>query len=372
MALLFEPYPHVLGGAQRVDALLAATACQHDWDVEVLVTAEGPAPAAVRAAGGVVGVVAAPPALARYGRTTTGWRRVRAAAALPAYWARVHRAVAARRAAVVHVVDHRGMLLAGAPARSAGASVVWHLHAVDRERLIDAMGSRLAAAILVPSSSAAQRLAHLPAHLVRVVGNPLLHQLPSALPDRPTGATVLSLARHHPDKGSDVLIRAWPAVVAACPSARLRIVGPTQVGAEEVPGRLRALAAAVGVADSVAVFDPVADASEELRGARVYVQASRERTESFGLAVLEAMAAGVPVVATDVAGLTDLVADRRTGLLVPPEQPEALAAALVELLTDEALADRVRAGAFERAVSEEHRPDRYVERITGVWEAVAS
>lgn len=372
-AIVFDPYAHVVGGAQRVDALLAAEMPALGWTVELLTTADGPLPQLVRGRGAPVGVVAVPPALARYGRTTTGWHRARAAAALPVYWLRLRREVRERAAVVVHVVDHRGMLLAGVPARAGGAAVVWHLHAVDRHRLIDRIGTLVSEAILVPSRSAVdRRLGHLPSDRVRVVGNPLLEPGPPDVPPRPAGTTVLMLARHHPDKGADVLVRAWPAVLARHPDARLRIVGPTQAGSEQVPHDLRRLAAALGVLDTVSVDAQARPAGEELGAARVYVQPSRERTESFGLAVLEAMAAGVPVVATDVSGLADLVDDRRTGLLVPPEDPEALSRAIVELLGDDALGDALRAAAHARATGPDHQPATYLLRIAAAWDAATA
>ena len=89
----------------------------------------------------------------------------------------------------------------------------------------------------------------------------------------------------------------------------------------------------------------------------MYVQPSRERTETFGLALLEAMAAGVPVVATDVSGLTDLVDHETTGLLVPPEDPDALAGAVVRLLTDERARRGVARLAYARAASDTYSED---------------
>lgn len=372
-AVVFDPYAHVVGGAQRVDALLAAEMHALGWSVELVTTADGPLPRLVRGVGAPVGVVAVPPPLARYGRSTTGWHRARAAAALPAYWLRLRRALRERAAHVVHVVDHRGMLLAGVPARASGAAVVWHLHAVDRHRLIDRIGTLVSEAILVPSRSAVdRRLGHLPGNRVHVVGNPLLEPGASEVPPRPTSRTVLTLARHHPDKGADVLLRAWPAVLARHPDARLRIVGPTQAGSELVPRDLRRLADELGVGGTVSVDAQARPSGEELGAARVYVQPSRERTETFGLAVLEAMAAGVPVVATDVSGLADLVDHRRTGLLVAPEDPQALSLAIIELLEDDPLADALRAAAHTRATGPDHQPTTYLLRIAAAWDAAAA
>ena len=70
--------------------------------------------------------------------------------------------------------------------------------------------------------------------------------------------------------------------------------------------------------------------------------------EGLGVAVLEAMAAGKPVVATKVGGLTELVEDQITGLLVPPEDPSALARSISQLVSQRGLAEEMGARAWER------------------------
>ena len=99
------------------------------------------------------------------------------------------------------------------------------------------------------------------------------------------------------------------------------------------------------MADALELVGFVDQPQEWLRGARCYVQPSRERSEILPLAVLEAMGLGLPVIATDVGGLSDVVDDGVTGLLVEAEDPIALAEALVRVLGDDALADRLRSGA---------------------------
>ena len=91
-------------------------------------------------------------------------------------------------------------------------------------------------------------------------------------------------------------------------------------------------------------LDSVADL---LRSADLFLLPSR--SESFGLGALEAMACGVPVVASNVGGLPEVVVDGQTGALAPPEDVEAMAAAAVELLRDSERWRRARAAAVERA-----------------------
>jgi glycosyltransferase involved in cell wall biosynthesis len=86
------------------------------------------------------------------------------------------------------------------------------------------------------------------------------------------------------------------------------------------------------------------------------------------LAVLEAMAMGLPVVATRVGGLPELVEDGVTGLLVEPERPEALAEALVRVLGDRALADRL-GQAGRRLVLEDYTVDRFTDQVVPLYPA---
>lgn len=147
-------------------------------------------------------------------------------------------------------------------------------------------------------------------------------------------------------KGVDQLIRAF-ALLTDLPEAQLKLIG----GGDDVDNLLK-LAAELGVADRVI-------AAGELRGqelvaavqqARAGVLSSVSDSECFGTALAEAQACGTPAVGTAVGGLPFTVADGETGLIVPPRDPEALAAALRTLLTDDALADRMGRAGRRRVV----------------------
>ena len=138
------------------------------------------------------------------------------------------------------------------------------------------------------------------------------------------GAPVIgAVGRLSEEKGHRYLIQAMPAVLRECPKARLVLVG---YGALE--GELRGRASSLGLDGSV-TFTGEKDSAEMLPSFDLFVQPSLY--ESQGLALLEAMAAGVPAIATDVGGVGDVVRDGETGLLVPSADPEALARAIVRL-----------------------------------------
>ena len=136
---------------------------------------------------------------------------------------------------------------------------------------------------------------------------------------------VLAVCRLEPQKGVDVAVRALARVRDEQPKARLVVLGE---GPERA--RLGVLAGELGV--PLHLPGRVPDVAAWLGRAAVLVHPVR--WEGFGLAVLEAMLAGLPVVASGVSSLPELVVDGETGLLVPPDYPIALAAAIGRVLAD--------------------------------------
>ena len=155
-----------------------------------------------------------------------------------------------------------------------------------------------------------------------------------------------------------MLLAALPTLHRRLPAVRLLVAGDG-----EHREALVARTAALGLSPAVA-FLGRADAGRVqalLAGARALVVPSTY--EGMPLVVLEAMAAGVPVVASRVSGIPEVVVDGETGWLVPPEDPEALAAALTAVLADPA--EAARRGAAGRArVAERFRPAVAAE----IWE----
>ena len=187
------------------------------------------------------------------------------------------------------------------------------------------MSRRLAAHVGVGESAAreVERGNGLPPGSLRVVHNGVPdHPLPRI--PRGEGAPVVgALARFDEQKGLDVLLRA----LVDLPDVRALLVG----GGEQEDA-LRRLAADLGVADRVELRAWSADPRAVLAGLDVFVLPSRY--EGFPLSVVEAMLAGVPVVATDVGSVGEAVRDRDTGYLVPAEDPVALAAGIWAALAD--------------------------------------
>jgi glycosyltransferase involved in cell wall biosynthesis len=155
----------------------------------------------------------------------------------------------------------------------------------------------------------------------------------------PDGSPIVGVvARLEPEKGHPTLLEAWPAVLESVPNAHLLIVGE---GSEREALELHALG--LGINKSVTFTGRRDDVPAVTAALDVAVLPSYR--EAQGLSILEAMALSRPVVASAVGGIPEMIEHGRTGLLVPPRDPAALAASLVRLLTDHPYADTLaRAG----------------------------
>jgi glycosyltransferase involved in cell wall biosynthesis len=158
------------------------------------------------------------------------------------------------------------------------------------------------------------------------------------LPGEPVAVTLANLTWQ---KSHDVLLRATAKVVTACPAFRLVLIGE---GPER--SRIEGLVEELRLGDKVLLAGSVTEGSRLLRNFRFSVLSSRQ--ESFPNAVVESMAAGVPVVATSVGGIPEVIRHGIDGMLVPPGEPDALAEAMLKLLLDPQLAARMGEAARER------------------------
>jgi glycosyltransferase involved in cell wall biosynthesis len=161
-------------------------------------------------------------------------------------------------------------------------------------------------------------------------------------PDQPLVGTVCVM---RPQKALEVLLDAFAIVHERFPDAVALLVGE---GPERE--RLEAHARELGIASAVRFAGARTDVANVLPAFDVWVSSSDY--EGSSLAILEAMEAEVPIVATNVGGTPDLIEDGRDGLLVPPREPAQLAAAITKVLGDPALAASLAAAARSRRRSE--------------------
>ena len=187
---------------------------------------------------------------------------------------------------------------------------------------------------------------------------------PAHLPMKPeAGALVIGTAgRLSAVKGHDTFLRAARLILDREPGARFMIVGGGPLEDE-----LMALASALGIAHACRFLGARNDVHDLMTAMDVFVLPSRN--EGLPMAILEAMALGKPVVASNVGGLPEVIRHRESGLLVPPNDPRALADACLELARDRQFASRLGARA-RRLVADEFSHDRNGQALVDVYRAV--
>lgn len=258
--------------------------------------------------------------------------------------------------------------------RAAGSRVVATFYSVEVRwisRALPALKAFLRWTIRFPDRVVA--ISSATANEIRAVANVAVDVIPYtiALPPAPPinaptqELRLLFVGRLVERKGVDVLLRAF-ASLGDIANARLVVVGD---GPERE--RLQSLARELGVQERVDFLGRVSDDAlrAEYASARVFVLPaivdSRGDTEGLGVVLLEAMNSRVPVVASDSGGIVDIVEHEKTGLLVPPGDVTALAAALRRLATEPAYAARLGEAGYRTLV------ERFSwDSIVGRWQAI--
>lgn len=346
-----------LGGAETLIAQLARVAPACDIDLEVL-SLHGPSEDRSKLA----------PLLEEAGVTPhyLGVRRTLDVAS----FARLVRWIKDARVDVVHAHLEMSMTMGVPASRIAGVPVVSTFHHVHRpltgrasarEKLAVEVATRGAATVFVSEASRVSfvdryRAGRTSPASWKVVHNgidtdyfhpwagPGRAELPAdlGLAGRRPVVTVLAALRDF--KGIRHAVDAWPAVLSRQPDATLLLVGS---GPEETA--LRAQVAALGVGGSVVFAGMRSDVPAILRASDVAVLPSIYG-ENLPTVLMEAGACGRPVVASDVGGISDIVADQETGLLVPPGDSVGVGDAILRLLADPAAADQMGLAARARIV----------------------
>jgi len=169
-----------------------------------------------------------------------------------------------------------------------------------------------------------------------------------------TQPLVATVGVRYPPKGHLDFVRAAGVVHRRRPDCAFRIIGAPSPAHPGLDNRLRAEAERLGLAlgQSIDLVDPGDDVATLIQGIDVFLMTSPARSEGMPTAILEAMLAAKPVVATDAGATRELVIDRETGMLVPPGDPERVAAAVLRLLEDQELRAGVAAAARARALAD--------------------
>ena len=368
-------------GASRSLVRLLRALPRPAWEAVVVLPEDGPLRAELASAGAEIrvmkglGVITRPAVATWGGRMRFGPRVLRSAAALARLMSRA-------RIDLVHT--NTGVIVsAGLAARLARRPHVWHVRDWFQEfqGVWPAYASYMcwsADQIIAVSKAVASQF---PASAgVTVINNGFsLDEFALPAPD----AAALFRARHGLGdafvvgcvgrikavrKGQEVLVEALALLAAQGRRPRCVIIGAPSPGNETHLVALGELIEARGLSSQVALIGEIPDARWAYPALDVLVLPSAQ-PEPFGGVVMEAMAMGVPVIATAVGGSVEQVADGETGLLVPAGDPAALAQAIARLMDDPALRRRMAAAGPVR-IREHFDLGQMVARIVAVYERV--
>lgn len=174
------------------------------------------------------------------------------------------------------------------------------------------------------------------------------------------------LGRMVPKKGMDVLLEALALLMRHHPSV---LWGCHIAGSGPERAMLQDKAVRLGVASQVVWHDWIQDVGSWMEGCDILVCPSRH--EPFGLVILEAMARGIPVIASNIEGPLEIVSPGPCGLLVEPDRPDLLASALVLACHDPERMARLGQAGWER-VRDHYHPDWFAKRLNGMLRDILS
>jgi len=272
----------------------------------------------------------------------------------PGAWRRIRSAMRSFQPDLIHAHEPLTPSTSMLAVLAAETPVVATFHAsLDRSRLMELAGpalrqvsGRIDAAVAVSDAAAS--------FVCRVVRVPL-EIVPNGVDVRafsdpgrpveglPAGPKILWVNRLDPQKGFEIMLRAFERIASEVGEVHLLVAGDgrDRVLLRPLPGDLRSRILRLGTVPHEALprYHAAAD---------VFVSPATGQ-ESFGIVLVEAMAAGVPVVASDIEGYREVVRDGVDGLLVPPNDPNALAAAIRRVLSEPELAAALKAAGRSRA-----------------------
>ncbi len=272
----------------------------------------------------------------------------------PFAYRRTRAALAAFRPDVVHVHEPLTPSASMFAALAATAPVVATVHAyLDRSvamelaaPILRRVWNRVTVGVAVSEAAASFLRRAVPSAALEIVPNGVdVSAFSGAEPrtDLPAGRRILWVNRLDAQKGFPVALAAFSKVLVDIPDATLIVVGE---GKDRESLRLLTEQALARVDMRGAVDN--AEVPAYHAACEVFV-ASAVGQESFGIAIVEAMAAGLPVVASDIPGYREVVHDDLDGILVPPRDPEALGGGLARVLREPELAKRLGEAGRERA-----------------------
>lgn len=359
-------------------ALARTLSALDEVDAHVVLAEDGPLVERLRSVGATVEVLPMGERTRSLRRDSVAPRRLPSRALLDtaAYTLRLALRLRHLRPDVVHTNTLKAALYGGIAGRLAGIPVVWHV----RDRItpdylprpavaLVRVASRVLPGMVVANSEATLATLGRWPRRSAVVPSPVELSSGRASAVHEDGQrpfTVGLVGRLAPWKGQDVFLRAFASAFAGG-EQRALIVGSAMFGEDDWADSLPGLATSLSIADQVEFTGFVEDVASMYQRMDVLVHASTI-PEPFGQVVVEGMAAGLPVIAADAGGPSEIVTHGRDGLLYPMGDSEALADSLARLARDPGR--RQRLGMTGRGRAMEFTPERVAAQMMAIYQSV--
>ena len=175
---------------------------------------------------------------------------------------------------------------------------------------------------------------------IRVLSSEEIYKLKEEIGIEKETFVVGTAARFSSVKGLEYLVRALPEVLKTVSNVALLLIG---YGKEEP--KLKQIAKDLNIESKVIFFNPKKETHEYLCVMNIFVMPSIQ--EGLGISILEAQANKIPVIASNVGGIPDIIEDRQTGILVESKRESSIAKAILELIQNKNLYEKIRASAYE-------------------------
>ncbi len=317
--------------------------------------------------------------------------RIRATLGGAAYIWRLAKFIRRNNVDVVHTNSLKADVIGGIAGRLAGRPVIWHVRdRIDEDYLprsvvrMFRLLSRWVPRLVITNSAATLQSLYPGAPPDNSCPSPaksggrtvVVHDgTPWPFPAERTSASngvvrIGLIGRISPWKGQHIFLQAAALVRKSFPEARFFIVGGAMFGEAEYDRKVRALMESLGISDLVTFTGFRKDVSHVIADMDLIVHASTTG-EPFGQVIIEGMAAGKPVVATNGGGVPEIVDDGKTGILVPMGEVQAMADAISRLLADPVLAADMGARGRER-VRDYFTIERKARKIEAVYQGMFS
>ncbi len=384
MKVLYLNPTVAIGGAERSLLELVSGADRREVEPLAACITDGPLPRALREAGVDVRMNPYPSFALKIGRGSLLSKLLLplAAIALVPHVLRMTRLVRRERVRIVHTNGVKSHLVGSVVRLLTGCRLVWHVRDVLRpgptRRLVGLLARLTVSKLVANSRTVAATFPNLPPGRLQIVYNGLdtdvyapgvpSPEVRASLGLEPDDFLIGAIGALAPLKGHIHIIRAAPRILAAVPNARILIVGREMyltLGHEGYRGVLEEEIRRQGVQGRVILAGHRDDPVEVLRNLDLLVHAS-VYPESFGRVLVEAMACGVPVVATALGGPTEILASEEQGILIPAGDPAAIAEAVIRLHREPERRKKMGIAGRERVIRA-FSVERYVREVEAIY-----